>query len=217
MSTPLQVSPLTDKEQQAVKEAHRSGKAFTLRRAQIVRLSARGKRSTEIADGLGCTAQTVRNAIHAFNGRGPASLTPEKPGPKDPDRIFDEAKREALVELAHQSPRAFSKERSTWTLPLLAEVAFEEGLTEHVVSHETVRQAIQAMGHSWQRAKGWIQSPDPQYALKKATGALDATCKAKRRLDPWLRRRGVVEPVCPAADPRVGAERGAASPRSARA
>lgn len=169
MSAPLYVRSLTDEEKEALEEALRSDEAFTLRRAQILRLSARGKRSTEIADKLGCSAQTVRNAIQEFNESGTGSLRREKPGPKDPDRIFDAEKREALLELAHQSPRAFEKERSTWTLRLLTEVAFEEGLTSHLVSHETIRQAIQAMGVSWQRAKGWIQSPDPQYALKKSS------------------------------------------------
>ncbi len=51
------------------------------------------------------------------------------------------------MELAHQSPRDFSKERSTWSLELLAEVAFEEVLTDRVVSHEAIRQAISEMGH----------------------------------------------------------------------
>jgi transposase len=156
-----------------LEEALRSEEAFTLRRAQIVRLSSRGKRSSEIAGGLGCSAQTVRNAIHAFNEEGIESLYREKPGPKDPGRIFGEEKREALLERAHQSPREFSKERPTWTLQLLAEVAFEAGLTvgltERVVSHEAIRQAILEMGHSWQRAKDWIESPDPQYALKKSS------------------------------------------------
>lgn len=169
MSAPIYVRSLTDKEQEALEEALRSEKAFVLRRAQIVRLSARGRRSSEIAEQLGCTAQTVRNAIHDFNEEGTESLRPGKPGPKDPDRIFGEKKREALLEVAHQSPRDFSKGRSSWTLPLLAEVAFEEGLTDHVVSGETIRQAILAMGHSWQRAKKWIQSPDPQYTLKKSS------------------------------------------------
>lgn len=168
MPAPIYVRSLTDKEREALEEALRSEEAFTLRRAQIVRLSARGKRAPEIAEQLGCTAQTVRNAIHDFNEEGAESLHPEKPGPKDPDRIFEEEEREALLELAHQRPRDFSKERSTWTLPLLAEVAFEEGLTEHTVSNETIRQAILEMGHSWQRAKDWIRSPDPQYALKKS-------------------------------------------------
>jgi transposase len=160
---------LTEEERDALEEALRSEEAFTLRRAQIVRLSARGKRAPEIAEQLGCTAQTVRNAIHGFNEEGTESLHREKPGPKDPDRIFEEEEREALLELAHRSPRDFSKERSTWTLPLLAEAAFEEGLTEHTVSNETIRQAILEMGHSWQRAKDWIRSPDPQYTLKKSS------------------------------------------------
>ena len=176
MPDPIYVRSLTEEEEEALEKALRSERAFVLRRAQIVRLSAREKRAPEIADQLGCTAQTVRNGIHDFNEEGIESLHPGKPGPKDPDRIFGEKKREALLDLAHQSPRDFSKERSSWSLQLLAEVAFEEGVTDHVVSDETIvvsdetiRQAILAMGHSWQRAKKWIQSPDPQYALKKSS------------------------------------------------
>lgn len=167
MRSPLFVRSLTEPEHDKLEAALRSGKAFTLRRAQIVRLSSRETHAPEIAENLGCSAQTARNAIHAFNENGIESLYREKPGPKNPDRIFGEEKREALLELAHQSPREYAKERSTWTLELLAKVAFEEGLTERVVSHEAIRQAILEMGHSWQRAKDWIQSPDPQYALKK--------------------------------------------------
>ena len=169
MPDPIYVRSLTEEEEEALEKALRSERTFVLRRAQIVRLSARGKRAPEIADQLGCTAQTVRNGIHDFNEEGIESLHPGKPGPKDPDRIFGEKKREALLDLAHRSPRDFSKERSSWSLQLLAEVAFEEGVTDHVVSDETIRQAILAMGHSWQRAKKWIQSPDPQYALKKSS------------------------------------------------
>jgi transposase len=167
MPAPLFVRPVTSEEQDALDEALRSAVGFTLRRAQILRLSARGKRSGEIADALGCWPQTVRNAIHDFNERSTESLHPKKSGPKDPERLFGEVKREALLEVAHRSPRKFAKDCSTWSLELLAEVAFEEGLTERVVSHETIRQTILEMGHSWQRAKDWIQSPDPQYALKK--------------------------------------------------
>ncbi len=67
MRPPLLVRSLTESEQDELENALRSGEAFTLRRAQIVRLSSRGKRSPEIADDLGCFAQTVRNAIHEFN------------------------------------------------------------------------------------------------------------------------------------------------------
>lgn len=172
MKPPLYVRDLSSDEHEFLEEALHSPVSFTLRRAQIVRLSAQGRPPREIAAALGCVVQTVRNALHAFNERGHESLRPEKSGPKAPERIFDEATRERLMALAHESPRRFGKTRSNWTLPLLAEVAFEEGLTDVVVSHETLRQTILALGSSWQRAKHWIQSPDPQYALKKsnATG-----------------------------------------------
>jgi hypothetical protein len=32
---------------------------------------------------------------------------------------------------------------------------------------ETVRATLERLGKSWQRAKGWIESPDPEYARKK--------------------------------------------------
>jgi transposase len=167
MKPPLFVRPPTAEENHALDEALRSPVSFTLRRAQIVRLSAEGQRTSEIAEHLGCCVQTVRNAIHAFNNDGLACLSPGKPGPKAPERLFDEEKQDRLMEIAHQSPRHFGKARSTWSLSLLAEVAFAEGVTEEEVSHETIRQAIHAVGVSWQRAKDWIESPDPQYAIKK--------------------------------------------------
>lgn len=90
-------------------------------------------------------------------------------GPKTPTRLVDAETAERLVGIAHQSPRDFGHARSTWSLSLLAEVAFAEGLTAREVSGETVRQAITELGHSWQRAKQWIRSPDPQYDVKKGS------------------------------------------------
>lgn len=169
MKPPVLVRDLSDEEKQALDDALGSDHAFTRRRARILRFSAQGLRSDRIADGLGCTSQTVRNAIHDFEERGLGCLARKPKGPQDPDRIFDEPTREKLREIAHQSPRQFDKARSTWTLALLAEVAFEEGLTERQVSDETVRQAVLALGSRWQRAKSWITSPDEQYELKKSS------------------------------------------------
>ena len=163
------VRDLTDQQHHALDEALSADSAFTRRRARILRFSAQGLPTEQIAEGLGCTSQTVRNAIHDFHNRGVESLMGKPMGPRDPDRLFDEETREALQEIAHRSPRQFGKPRSTWTLASLAEVAFEEGLTPRRVSDETVRQAILALGSSWQRAKDWITSPDEQYALKKSS------------------------------------------------
>jgi hypothetical protein len=51
-------------------------------------------------------------------------------------------------------------------------VSFEEGLTEGRMTGEIVRATLERMGVRWLRAKGWIISPDPEYARKKggATG-----------------------------------------------
>ena len=70
----------------------------------------------------------------------------------------------------HQSPRQFGTARSTWTLALAAEVCAAHGITAERVSYETIRDALKRLGVGWRRAKTWITSPDPQYALKK-TGA----------------------------------------------
>lgn len=170
MSAPLFVRDLTDDERDTLKETTSAEEAFTRRRAQkILLFSNQGLLTSQIAEGLGCVKQTVCTAIHDFHARGLESLIPKPRGPQEPDRIFDGKARQKLMAIAHRSPRAFGKPRSNWSLEALAEVAFEEGLTEREVSHETIRQAILAMGTSWQRAKHWIQSPDPQYALKKSS------------------------------------------------
>jgi hypothetical protein len=61
----------------------------------------------------------------------------------------------------------YGKKTSVWTLALAAEMCFEQGLTESLVSSETVRQALLRLGVGWQRAKDWNTSPDPDYLKKK--------------------------------------------------
>ena len=121
----------------------------------------------------GCVTGTVRNTPHAFGIEGVGCLTEKKTRsqgrPADPRR---ETRTEPLKAILHQSPRQFGQARSTWTLDLLADVAFERKLTPRRLSHEVIRRAVKRLGHGWKRAKTWITSPDPAYARKKkpATG-----------------------------------------------
>jgi hypothetical protein len=69
--------------------------------------------------------------------------------------------------MLHQSPRNFGKPSSVWTLKLLAEVCHEQGLSDTRLSPPTILDAIVRLEVNWKRAKHWIVSPDPQYALKK--------------------------------------------------
>ncbi len=168
MKPPIFVRRLSTQERKALEGGLRSSNdAFVLRRCQILLASARGEIAPRIAENLGCGSQTVRNAIHEFNERGLKSLTPGSSRPKEVHAAFDQEGAEALRELLHHSPREFGKHTSLWTLHNAAEVSFEEGLTERQVSGETIRATLARLGVRWERAKRWIESPDPEYARKK--------------------------------------------------
>src|ERR671933_2127596 len=167
MKRPVYVRPLEDVERSQLVAGLRSSDAFVHRRSQTLLASAGGEQAPEIARHLGCDAQTVRNAIAAFNARGLAAL---RKGSSRPHRIhaaFDLARGEHLRALLHQSPRTFDKPTSLWTLDLAADVSFEQGLTPERVSGETIRATLRRLGVRWKRAKQWITSPDPEYARKK--------------------------------------------------
>ena len=122
----------------------------------------------EIGRLVGCQGQAVRIAIHAFHEKGLACLEAGSHARHDDQGAFDEAAREQLRELIQHSPRDFDYDTSLWTLDLLAQASFEQGLSETLVTGETVRATLERMGIRWQRAKHWITSPDPNYAAKKS-------------------------------------------------
>jgi transposase len=172
MHPPIFVRELSSTERAQLEAGLRAASALTVRRAQIVLLSAAGRRPRAIAQGLCCAVQTVRNAIRAFNSRGLAALTAGSPRPKSAAPVLDRAKLERLRAILHQSPRAFGQARSTWTLALLAQVTREQGLSATVLSEGTIRRALLRLGVGWKRAKRWLTSPDPDYARKKAAATV---------------------------------------------
>ena len=173
MKPPIFVRPLTDEERHHLEGGLRSKHAFTLRRCHILLASAQRHTPAQIAQAVGCSVQTVRNALHAFAQRGLACLTEQSSVPHTVQPVLDAAKRECVHGLLHQSPRTFGKERRTWTLALLAEVCCDVGLSPQPFSAPTIRDAILRLGANWKRAKHWITSPDPASGRKKtvATGS----------------------------------------------
>jgi len=169
MKAPILVRPLTDAERDTVTAGRRSTAAFTLRRCQILVASARGERPRQIAAAVGCSDQTVRDAIHAFTDQGPGALTRRSSRPTTTHPAFDADAAAQVRDLLHHSPRDFGKDTSIWTLALVAEVSWETGVTPDPVRGETVRATLARLGVTWQRAKHWIASPDPAYARKKAS------------------------------------------------
>jgi transposase len=167
MRPPIFVRTLTAAERSHLQAGLRSRASFTLRRCQILLASASGQSPDRIAAHLGCTAMSVRNAIHAFHAEGLACLQEKSSRPHSARPLLDASFDEPLRALLHQSPRTLGKSRSTWTLALVAEVCFERGWTPRVLSPEAIRLAVRRLGLSWRRAKHWITSPDPAYARKK--------------------------------------------------
>jgi transposase len=167
MRRPVFVRPLTDDERQHLECARRSSDAFVLRRCQIILASSRGQWAPEIARNLGCDDQTVRNTIAAFNESGLACLAKGSSVPHTTYPALHAEQIERLRALLHQSPRNFGKPTSLWTLPLAAEISFDQGITAARVTGETIRATLARLGIRWRRAKQWIISPDPEYARKK--------------------------------------------------
>ena len=168
MKPPLFIRPLTEDEQQQLEAALQTPEAFTLRRAQYLLASARGMIPRQIAATYGGSQQSVRNVIRAYHTFGLEALKPQSRRPQSVHPQLEGEKLERLQHILHQSPRCYGKQRSLWTQTLLAQVAYEEGLTAQQVSHETIRLALRRMKAHWKRAKHWISSPDPLYALKKS-------------------------------------------------
>src|SRR5919204_3524642 len=137
MKPPLFVRPLTDEEHRHLAGGLRSKNAFTLRRCQIVLASAQHHTPAQLAKSVGCSVQTVRNALHAFAQRGLTCLTEQSCVPRTVQPVLDAAKRECLHGLLPQSPRTFGKPRSPWTLSLLVEVYCEGGLSPQPSSAPT--------------------------------------------------------------------------------
>lgn len=168
---PIFVRTPTQAERQTLMAGLKATEAWQVRRCQIILMSAdEHMKARAIATRVGLSAQQVRRVLHAFNQAGLTCLTRQKPGRKDDQRAFDDQARERLREIVRQSPRVFGFENSLWTLPLLAQVSHQEGLTSHEVHFDTISQTLMEMGLKWKRVKHWINSPDEHYARKKSAG-----------------------------------------------
>ena len=94
MHPPLFVREPSAAERARLEAASRASDAFTVRRAQVVLLSAEGRRPRAIARGLRCAVQTVRNGIRGFNTSGLEALTAGSSRPESAAPVLGEAELE---------------------------------------------------------------------------------------------------------------------------
>jgi transposase len=170
MRAPIFVRTISEQEHQRLEAGLRSSDAFVLRRCQILLASERGEHASTIARNLSTNDETVRQVIKKFNRQGLKVLEAGSRRPHHTSAAFRADQADQIKELLHKSPRAYGKDSSVWTLELVAEVSFAEGLTKNRVSDETVRATLERLGIRWKRAKRWITSPDPEYQRKKSSG-----------------------------------------------
>jgi len=168
MSAKLYVREFTPAEQTAIQKGLRAQDSFVLRRSQMLTFSSEKLSLDEISAKVGYHRESVRLVIKDFNAKGIAVLEKGSRRPHTIRYAFSSEQAEELKELLHHSPREFGKQSSLWTLQLLAEVSFEQGLCLKETSSETVRTTLKALGVNWKRAKHWMTSPDPHYAHKKS-------------------------------------------------
>lgn len=188
MKAPIFVRNLTPIERTTLAAGLRAPEAFTLRRCQILLASADRQTPAAIANQLQCASQTVRNTIHAFEQAGVDCLKHGSNVPLSVEPVLSAAKREQVRAILHQSPRTFGKQTSVWTLRLLAEVCHAQALSERPLSPPTMLDAVVRLGVSWKRAKRWIVSPDPAYALKKTARPINPTDRKQPKHRAGLRR-----------------------------
>jgi transposase len=170
---PIYARSITEEERQELRRELKSVNGVVVRRSQVILMSAdEGLRIPVIAERVGYSEETVRQVIHHFNQVGLGAIYPKSSARPDDQRAFKDAARARLKGIVHQSPRDFGCESSMWTLQLLAEVSYQQGLTERVVHLDTVGETLHQLGVDWRKAKRHIQSPDAHYERKKsaATG-----------------------------------------------
>lgn len=170
---PLYARAITEEERQSLREHLKSSKGAEVRRSQMILMSAdEDLKAQVIAERVGCSDETVRQMIQRFNQDGLSAIYPKSNARHDDQRAFKDAAREQLKAIVRQSPRDFGIESSVWSLSRLAQVSYQQGLTDRLVHPDTVSETLHQLGVRWKKAKRHIQSPDEQYTRKKsdATG-----------------------------------------------
>ena len=111
MKPPIFIRPLTDDERRQLEADRRTADAFRVRRAQIVLASAQRVAPKPMAQLVGCSVQTVRNVIHAFDMQGVEGLARQSNRPKTVAPL-DAPNCHSFQHILHQSPRTYGKPSS---------------------------------------------------------------------------------------------------------
>ena len=142
----------------------RGKKRTTIRRAQVILMSAQSYAVAEIAEATYLHPEYVRNLIRRFNDEG-MDLLKEKARPGRPV-IFNEERKAEIVEIAMSPPSLLRQPFSRWSLEKLREYVIKNRIVRSI-SIETLRTILQEYKIRLQRTKTWKESNDPAFESKK--------------------------------------------------
>jgi hypothetical protein len=151
----LMVRELSDEERAVIEACAQSYgyKPFAERRSRIILASSQGKPPLQIAADLSVDDETVRRAIRAFNQGGALALIEGSPKPKRTGDLFVPGGRDALIGIFRRTPKHYGFTSTEWTLELIADAAFADGITTCRVSDETIRIALIRHNIKWGNLK----------------------------------------------------------------
>ncbi len=165
----LRIRPPTTDERAELERWTRAATTARYQRARAILLAAdTGASGAALALLLGMHPNTTRRWLHAFQAGGMEASRPRPRGGRG--KQFGDTVAEALIALLHEAPEAHGCTSSRWTLHDVAAVLVRERRVTQI-SSESIRRLLKARHHSWQRAKEWLTSPDPEY-IRKKSGAL---------------------------------------------
>lgn len=135
-----------------------------MRRCIVVLHSAQGFSPPKISEMVGLHANTIREVIKAWNEEKFAALEP-KYGVGRPKK-FSEKQRKQLADLALTRPDDLGLPFREWSLSRLRGEAVSRGVVEDI-SLQWLSVIMDEEALSYQEAKTWKESKDPDFSKKK--------------------------------------------------
>ena len=162
---PIFVRKLSRNEKAELKKLLKSTNTRLYKRARVIWLSAiKHLKVSEIARIVDLHFINVRIWIRRYNQDGLNSLKLRFSAGR-PKEIKQDQRRQ-IIRLLKTKPRVFGLAWSSWSLRGLCAIAIKERVVK-TISPEYMRRVIASEVYSYKRSKRWINSPDPEYEVKK--------------------------------------------------
>lgn len=156
---------LQDKDIKALEQLYRQTKDVRMRtRAQIILLNGEQDFvAGAIAPIVRMNEVSVQRILHRYHSKGIKGLHDEPRSGRPPK--ITAAYLEKLIATVRRRPRALGLDFSIWTLDYLRDYVAEQ--TGVLLSRETIRRHLKKQGITFSRPQHKINSPDPDYEVKK--------------------------------------------------